>query len=49
MHFVLKVFKPIKFNSNDSTLSITENLNKELEKMILINPTKWIWTHNRWK
>jgi KDO2-lipid IV(A) lauroyltransferase len=49
MNFVLKVFKPIKFNNNDSTLSITEDLNKQLEKMILINPTKWIWTHNRWK
>ena len=49
MNFVLRVFKPIKFNSNDSTLSITEDLNKQLEKMILINPTKWIWTHNRWK
>ena len=49
MNFVLKVFKPIKFSSNDSTLSITEDLNRQLEKMILINPTKWIWTHNRWK
>jgi KDO2-lipid IV(A) lauroyltransferase len=49
MNFVLKVFNPINFNSNDSTLSITEDLNKQLEKMILINPAKWIWTHNRWK
>ena len=24
-------------------------LNKVLEKMILRNPSQWIWTHNRWK
>jgi KDO2-lipid IV(A) lauroyltransferase len=49
MNFILRVFKPIKFKDDDSILSITENLNKQLEKMILMNPTKWIWTHNRWK
>tara|TARA_B100001123_G_scaffold148444_1_gene171915 strand:+ start:208 stop:1083 length:876 start_codon:yes stop_codon:yes gene_type:complete len=24
-------------------------INKNIEKMIIKNPTQWIWTHNRWK
>ena len=28
---------------------ITLDLNKWLERMILINPGQWIWSHNRWK
>ena len=49
MNFNIQVSKPIKFDQNDNILTITENLNRELEKMILLNPSKWIWTHNRWK
>ena len=30
-------------------LELTEKLNKVLEKMIIRNPSQWIWTHNRWK
>ncbi len=30
-------------------LELTEKLNKILEKMIIRNPSQWIWTHNRWK
>ena len=47
--FKLKIFEPLKFNSQDSIEKITENLNLWLEKRILENPSKWIWTHNRWK
>ena len=49
MNFNIRVSKPIKFHQEDTILTITENLNQELEKMVLINPSKWIWTHNRWK
>ena len=24
-------------------------INKNIEKMIIKNPTQWIWTHDRWK
>ena len=49
LKFKLEIFKPIKFNQNDSVDKITEELNLWLEKRILENPSKWIWTHDRWK
>ena len=24
-------------------------INQNIEKMIIKNPTQWIWTHDRWK
>ena len=30
-------------------LDISIKLNLILEKMIIKNPSQWIWTHNRWK
>ncbi len=33
---------------NDKLL-LTKKLNEILEKMIIKNPSQWIWTHNRWK
>ena len=47
--FNFKIYKPLIFKSNETIPSITLQLNKILEKMILINPDQWIWTHNRWK
>ena len=47
--FNIKVEKPIEFSKNTSTDEITRDLNIWLEKMILKNPSKWIWSHNRWK
>ena len=47
--FKIKIFEPIRFSQEDSVEKITENLNLWLEKRILENPSKWIWTHNRWK
>ncbi len=47
--FKLKIFKPLEFKENDSLKSITLSLNLFLEKMIMKNPSQWIWTHNRWK
>ena len=49
LKFKLEIFEPIKFNQNDSVDKITEELNLWLEKRILENPSKWIWTHDRWK
>ena len=48
-YFTVKFDEPIKFLENDSLEKITYSLNLWLEKMILKNPTQWIWTHNRWK
>tara|TARA_Y100000816_G_scaffold175239_1_gene126134 strand:- start:551 stop:1414 length:864 start_codon:yes stop_codon:yes gene_type:complete len=47
--FVIKFQEPLVFNENENIETITTNLNKIIEKMILNNPEQWIWTHNRWK
>ena len=47
--FELTFESPINFTDKDTINSITEDLNKLLEKMILRNPEQWIWTHGRWK
>ena len=47
--FKITIRKPLYFSDDDTTESITKNLNKILEKMILKKPEQWIWSHNRWK
>ena len=49
INFKIKIEKPIEFSKDASAEEITRNLNIWLEKMILKNPSKWIWSHNRWK
>ena len=49
VNFKMEVFEPIKFDQDENIEMITLRLNKYLEKMILDNPSKWIWSHNRWK
>ena len=49
INFEIKVFEPFEFKKNDSINEITLALNKWLENMIIENPSKWIWSHNRWK
>ena len=49
VNFNIKIEKPIEFLKDNSTEKITRDLNIWLEKMILKNPSKWIWSHNRWK
>ena len=49
INFNIKVEKPMEFSKDISTEQITRDLNIWLEKMILRNPGKWIWSHNRWK
>ena len=49
VNFKLKVFEPIRFKENQNIEEITIILNNWLEKVISLNPSKWIWTHDRWK
>ena len=49
LNYRMKVNRPIKFDKNETIESITNQLNNWLEKMILIKPNQWIWSHNRWK
>ena len=49
VNFQLKIFEPIKFRENQNIEEITVILNDWLEKVIISNPSKWIWTHDRWK
>ena len=48
-YFNLCFNKPIIFDPSDDVEKITLKLNENLEKMILKNPSQWIWSHNRWK
>ena len=49
INFNIKIEKPMEFSKDSSAKKITRDLNIWLEKMILKNPSKWIWSHNRWK
>ena len=47
--FTLKFHEEIKANDFKDKIELTKKLNDVLEKMIISNPTQWIWSHNRWK
>ena len=49
IYFKMTVNKPIIYEKITTLEEITLDLNKKLEKMILLNPDQWIWSHNRWK
>ena len=49
INFKITISKPVQFSSETSLKEITDRLNIILEKMIIINPSQWIWSHNRWK
>ena len=49
INFKITINDPIRFPTNSSVESITDHLNKVLEKMIMKKPESWIWSHNRWK
>ena len=49
IEFKMTIKKPIFFSKDKSVKSITDELNKVLEKLIIENPKEWIWSHNRWK
>jgi len=47
--FKIEFQKRINPKNFEDKLELTRELNIVLEKMILRNPSQWIWTHNRWK
>ena len=51
--FEMTIYEPYKINKTgkdeEDTKNITLKINKNIEKMIIKNPTQWIWSHNRWK
>ena len=49
VYFKMTVNRPIIFEKESTIEEITLKLNKWLEKMILVNPDQWIWSHDRWK
>ena len=49
INFKVTIQKPINFSQNASIKNITDELNVVLEKMIMLKPEQWIWSHNRWK
>ena len=48
-NYKMVVNNPISYNETSTIESITVDLNNWLQKMILKNPSQWIWSHDRWK
>jgi len=52
-NFEMTVHEPYNIektgNDEEDTKNITLKINQVIEKMIIKNPTQWIWSHNRWK
>ena len=53
VNFEMTIHEPYKIektgNDEEDTKNITLKINNIIEKMIIENPTQWIWSHNRWK
>ncbi|MBA1338479.1 MAG: KDO2-lipid IV(A) lauroyltransferase [Pelagibacterales bacterium] len=51
--FEMTIHEPYKIertgDNEKDTKNITLKINNIIEKMIIKNPTQWIWSHNRWK
>jgi len=51
--FEMTVHQPYKIRKTENaeldTQNITLEINNIIEKMIIKNPTQWLWSHNRWK
>ena len=52
-NFEMTIHEPYKIektgNDEEDRKNITLKINQIIEKMIVENPTQWIWSHNRWK
>ena len=53
INFEMTVHEPYEIqktgNVDADTNNITLKINQIIEKMIIKNPTQWLWSHNRWK
>ena len=53
INFEMTVHEPYEAsktgNNEQDTHNITLKINQIIEKMIIENPTQWLWSHNRWK
>ena len=49
LKFKIYINEPVLFSKETSIKTITDELNKILEKMVIKKPDQWIWSHNRWK
>jgi lauroyl/myristoyl acyltransferase len=36
-------------NYEKDIFNITEIMNKKIEEFIKVDPTSWLWVHDRWK
>ena len=48
-HFTIEFQERINPKDYNDKIDLTNKLNNTLEKMVIRNPSQWIWTHNRWK
>ena len=53
VNFEMTVYKPYKIertgNDKEDTKNIIIKINQIIEKMVIRNPSQWIWSHDRWK
>ena len=53
LNFEMIIHEPYKIektgNDEEDIKNVTLKINQMLEKMIINNPTQWLWSHNRWK
>ena len=49
INFKIIVSQPINFSKHQTEKQITDELNRLIERMVMLKPEHWIWSHNRWK
>ena len=53
INFEMTIHQPYEIEKtgeiDQDTKNITLKINQIMEKMIIENPTQWLWSHNRWK